>query len=468
MLFQRLQLAWFLVSLFFLFGNVVTSFLVVPKTTTTRMIPVPRQGNPYYFPQLRAAAPFQNPNKEEEEKNKDDNETTPFSDDPRAFQRKQRQEIFNKMKNQQQQQRERIQKVRLGEQASKSMDLPKQPLITTIAGGTSAIFAMARRMATATTTTTITKTTIPSETTNDSKLDTSHRKQVQLQRPPPRWNSQQYAASIWKNARQKYNKPAMWKHALRTFDRMQLQLQPGDPSTTTPKPQTIHYEGALAACAKLGDSKRALQIYQTILAAQNNINNPMNPDPKESRKRSSTTTSASMGMNNSNSNSNSNNSPASVHVTENMIHSVIRACVRDAKRQSTREPLDHAIAIVQSMTDLHQIDVTATHVNPLAAAYLDLGYVDTAETLLRTLPDRIGGPEAENPTPDGNFAGFFNVHDVTAKDKGSYALLVEAAISRGNYGDAVDALINMTEKSGLYAESRHLSIWHERSSSKSR
>jgi hypothetical protein len=446
---------------------------VIPTTTTKIITSIRKEDytcKNFFFRATREEED-QNAIADADDEDDDDDTTTTttstaFSDDPRVFQRKQRQEVFNKMKSQQQQ-RERIQKIRLGEQASQAMDLPKQPLITTIAGGTSTIFAMARRIAATTTTT---PSVIPPETTTihkDSQPDPLVRQPQP--RPPPRWNSHQYAASIWKNARHKYNKPAMWKHALRTFDRMLN-------DDASPKPQNIHYEGALAACAKLGNSQRALQIYQSIVLHNNN---KKNRDPQETMQATATTVNpktqkygkpldTSTTVTTSNNNNNNYGRASSIYVTENMIHSLIRACVRDAKRQSNREPLDQATAIVQSMSSLHQIGRSATHVNPLAAAYLDLGYVDTAEELLRSLPDRIGGPEAENPSQNGNFVGFFNVHDVTAKDKGSYALLVEASVSRGNYGDAVDALMDMTEKSGLYAESRHLSTWHERSSNKSR
>ena len=44
-------------------------------------------------------------------------------------------------------QKETVQKMRQGVAASKAMDLPAQPLVKTIPGGTSVLFAMARSMA---------------------------------------------------------------------------------------------------------------------------------------------------------------------------------------------------------------------------------------------------------------------------------------------------------------------------------
>ena len=68
-------------------------------------------------------------------------------------------------------------------------------------------------------------------------------------------------------------------------------------------------------------------------------------------------------------------------------------------------------------------------------------------------PEPVGGEET------------FNVHDVCAKDKASYALLVKGAVASGNWADAVEALEAMME-AGLYPNSRNLNPGQKRQNAK--
>mgnify|MGYP005848103323 CR=1 FL=1 len=91
----------------------------------------------------------------------------------------------------------------------------------------------------------------------------------------PMMNSLGYSRTIWRNVR-KANKPSLWRHALRTYDRMDQNVatnasgqQTG--AATTEKNVKLrvqrsnsHHEGALVACAKLGLWKKAMQIYQKV------------------------------------------------------------------------------------------------------------------------------------------------------------------------------------------------------------
>lgn len=127
-----------------------------------------------------------------------------------------------------------------------------------------------------------------------------------------------------------------------------------------------------------------------------------------------------------------------------------------SSRVSGTEPLDMAVQIVLNTTRTHpNVPLMARHLNPLAAAYQSMGAYEQAEVLLRShLANRIVGPESENgPDP-------FNVYDVGAKNKASYTLLVQGAVSRGNWTQAVTALTDMTE-AGLYPAQRHLNAWTE-------
>ena len=101
-------------------------------------------------------------------------------------------------------------------------------------------------------------------------------------------------------------------------------------------------------------------------------------------------------------------------------------------------------------------------VNPIAAAYQSLGLNSDASHVLTTfLANRTIGPEGE----DGNDP--LNVHDLKAKDKASYSMLVQGAVTEGDFTGAVDALRVMTE-AGLYPNQRHLNAWTEISERKTK
>ena len=162
-----------------------------------------------------------------------------------------------------------------------------------------------------------------------------------------------------------------------------------------------------------------------------------------------------------------------VQVTDDMILSLIRACVR-ASRERARDkgeklspeleeqevvlrriPLDTALEVLTTMQKDHSIPVAARHVNPLAAAYQKLGYISQARDMLQTLlSNRTAGEEPE----DG--VDILNVHDLCAKDKGSYSLLVQGSVVTGDWGAAVEALTEMTN-AGLYPNKRHCNVWSE-------
>lgn len=300
-------------------------------------------------------------------------------------------------------------KKKQGEASSKAMDLPMQPLVKTIAGGANLIFEATRQG-------------VPRwhPTSGVSDVNPSFRTEA------PIMNSQGYAASIWRNARKR--QPAMWRYAVRTFDRMTEQQQ----STVGPKIEVtnIHYEGVLTAAAKLGWSERALELYRLVEQKEGKIRERLQPALKSKK--------------------------IAVQITENMVLTVIRACVREAVTKKARAPLDAARQIAETVEESRRIPVTAIHLNPLAAAYQSLGLTEEANQLLLTnLADRIGGPEAENVLDNS-----FNVYDVQAKDKGSYSLLVSSAVTEEDWGGAVDALKTMTE-AGLYPANRHLNAWTE-------
>ena len=266
----------------------------------------------------------------------------------------------------------------------------------------------------------------------------------------PMMNSQGYAGTIWRNVR-KANKPSLWRHALRTYDRMgqkpaKTAASSGAPTSgvgsdttndnTLKVPRTnVHHEGALVACAKLGLWQKALQIYR---------------DVEEQQERPT--------------------SYQKVFISDNMVLSLIRSCVLASRRTPSasetttirRASLDTCLEVLLEMEDKHGLPLVSRHLNPLAAAYQNLGLTQEASRLLQThLSDRTSGPEEE----DGDDP--FNVNDVRAKDKGSYSLLVKGAVSEGNWEGAVEALKTMTD-AGLYPNARNLNGWTEVSERKTK
>jgi hypothetical protein len=209
----------------------------------------------------------------------------------------------------------------------------------------------------------------------------------QFRNKSPDMNEAGFAGIIIRHVRKK--KPSMWKYALRTYDNMDLKVAKSN----------IHHEGALVACAKLGLWERALEIFKTV----------------QSSLRSD------------------------CFVTDSMVFSVVKASVRAARASRNCTPLDEVVQLITN--DLkHNVDLplVARHLNPVAAAYQALGRETLASNLIKTyLADRIRGPEVEDGVEP------FNVHDVGAKDKASYSLLVRGAVSNGDWTGAVSALQGM-------------------------
>ena len=70
-------------------------------------------------------------------------------------------------------------------------------------------------------------------------------------------------------------------------------------------------------------------------------------------------------------------------------------------------------------------------------------------------------------TSHGEMRQVANINDLGCKDKASYALRVQGAVSAEDWGTAVEALTTMTE-AGLYPVERHLNVWTEVSERKTK
>eukprot|EP00521_Asterionellopsis_glacialis_P014019 CAMPEP_0195290056 /NCGR_PEP_ID=MMETSP0707-20130614/6068_1 /TAXON_ID=33640 /ORGANISM="Asterionellopsis glacialis, Strain CCMP134" /LENGTH=513 /DNA_ID=CAMNT_0040350127 /DNA_START=270 /DNA_END=1811 /DNA_ORIENTATION=- len=287
----------------------------------------------------------------------------------------------------------------------------------------------------------------------------------------PVMNNQGYAGVIWRNVR-KRNKPTLWRHALRMYEKMKVLEEDTNASALKIKRSNIHHEGALQACAKLGLWREALAIYKEVVEQQQR-------DGGGGGASTTTTTTAISPLSSSSLSTDAiaTTSPSrrrrgqpQVSVTDNMMLSCMYACVRGSKDMDTTEttveerrlPLDAARALILQIESKHNLPLVARHLNPLAAAYQQLGLIkDASELLQQNLADRTSGSEPEvgqNP---------LNVNDICAKNKASYALLVKGAVLQGDFSEAVDALTDMTE-AGLYPNERNLNAWTEVSERKSK
>jgi len=263
----------------------------------------------------------------------------------------------------------------------------------------------------------------------------------------------------------------------------------------------VHFEAALVSCSKLGLWREALSIYDDVLS----VVEEQRVVQQQIAKRES----LGGGMSNSNSvgyvfvktsdattTSTVRRKVPRIIVTDNMILSIVAACVRGSKRKNIissdvgtvnskgnsntknnknnidkeeerkirREPLDAARNILLSMEEQHNILLVSRHINPLAAAYQHIGlYNEGSELIRNTLADR----KTQAQDKEEETAASFNINDLQSKDSASYNILIQGAIMEGDWASAIGSLRDMTEK-GLYPESRSLGVWSETSMKRER
>lgn len=294
---------------------------------------------------------------------------------------------------------------------------------------------------------------------------------------PPAMNSAGFAASIRRNSR-KRNKPSLWRHALRTYDRMKvLEEEEKMARSKDAKEQGIggevgmagrpkvkvrrsapHYESAIVAAGKLGLWEEALRIFEdaagikfTGATLALTSDEPNDSDKDQDGDASSVAKTRRR------------------RVTDNMILAVVRAAVRGSKSaemrrmdgESRRVPLDKVRDIILNMEDRYGLPVDASHVNPLAAAYAKLGLTEEAADLIQTcLPDRKIRCES-----DGDI--ILNVNEFQSKSRESYSLLVSGGVAKGDWKSAVTALSQMAD-AGLYPSDRQVAVWNESAAKRER
>mmetsp|Transcript_14480 Transcript_14480/g.17609 ORF Transcript_14480/g.17609 Transcript_14480/m.17609 type:complete len:493 (-) Transcript_14480:18-1496(-) len=358
--------------------------------------------------------------------------------------------------------------------------------LETIQGGSSEIFLMARRMiewnqvdnSSPTTTSTTTGEaiggTVSNNKTRQNVLPRWHPfdggvsdANPSFRSKSPTMNNKGYANLIRRNSR-KRSKASLWRHAYRTYNKMKkVELQQREDmekgivdGKITIQRQVPHFEAALVACAKLGLWREALVIYKEVVDFENQRKEASS---SSSMNQVSTSTTSSIAEFSSASSAR-RKLMAKIVVTDNMILSIVSACVRGAKSrikthtpEEQRVPLDAVREILLFLEHKHGIPLVSRHVNPLAAAYQKIGLFEEGSKLINTnLADRI--TQAEDKEEE--LIASFNVNDVQAKDEGSYNILVQGAVTEGNWASAISSLKGMTEK-GMYPTSRNLNTWSE-------
>jgi hypothetical protein len=352
----------------------------------------------------------------------------------------------------------------------------KEELIRTLAGGPALIFEMARKSMLFVREADASTAAANSGETNGSTKRWYPYSGVQENNPsfrtqPPVMSNQAFAKTIWRNVRKR--KQGYWRHALRTYDRMSILEK--DHNFPHIQRSNTHHEGAMLACAKLGLWQRALEIFHCVYQLQLEAQNTTAAFASTGQVNGvATSAKQSQAIRSRNGDSTKRKK---VSVTDDMVLSLVKACVRSSQFRSRhhrkqtedeenlgplppeieereailrRIPLDTAMEVLSTLPKEHGIPLMAHFVNPLASAYQSLGYIQQARDMLQImLSNRTAGEDE-----------IFNVNDLHAKDKGSYSLLVQGAVVTGDWGLAVEALGDMT-KAGLYPNSRHCNLWSE-------
>lgn len=277
---------------------------------------------------------------------------------------------------------------------------------------------------------------------------------------------------IRRNSR-KRNKQSLWRHAFRTYNKMKsTEQQQADEmnadngngkisSKILITRHIIHFEAGLVSCAKLGLWREGLSILNEVV------------DIMERQKNDATLMNSSSynGVGGAVSYVQTTDLAIvkrripKIVVTDNMILSIVSACVRGSKVNqddddqdwNRREPLDAARDILLSMEEKYGIPLVSRHVNKLAAAYHRLGLYREGSSLIT---DNLADRKTQAQDKEEELAASFNLNDVKAKDAASYNILIQGAIQGGDWASAIGSLRHMTEK-GLYPESRSLNCWSE-------
>ncbi|GFH61059.1 hypothetical protein CTEN210_17535 [Chaetoceros tenuissimus] len=314
---------------------------------------------------------------------------------------------------------------------------------------------------------------------------------------PPIMNNKGYAKAIFRNAR-KNNQPSLWRHSLRTYNKMRdveiEQARATSPSKLKIRRQSIHFHGALVACSKLGLWREAVTIYEEMKHIQlyQKQQSEANTDVAATNDKVSDDDLQNLIV----------QLPRKpIDVNAYIVQCLIKACIigmkyrvhhqkksegNDASSHSSkpneyyytieeqREPLDIAASILQSLEEVHDLIPNNMHVNALAAAYQYLNLNEDASALLDKYLVDDNQEEKSAVNSAANYLTNGETLDLSEyqpskprKDEASYNILIQNSVARGDWGSAIDNLKMMTE-SGHYPKSKSLNIWSETAAKRER
>lgn len=144
-----------------------------------------------------------------------------------------------------------------------------------------------------------------------------------------------------------------------------------------------------------------------------------------------------------------------------------------------REPLDHALEIILSAKEKHNITPTHIHMNKLAAGYQYLGLHNKSNFVMKklfeieqefldaesTVVDYINLNSTKRRKSSPIHLSNFSAHtSQSSLNEASFKILVQNSIREGDWAQSVQHLRTMTEEEGIYPRSRTLNAWSESAS----
>lgn len=264
-----------------------------------------------------------------------------------------------------------------------------------------------------------------------------------------------YAGILRRNSRKK-NKPSMWRHTLRVYDKM-ARLESEAVGKKGVRRGTAHHEAALVAASKLGLWEEALLIYREVegdaasyrgedrergrsRVTDNMVSSVVSACVRGSRVKWTTVvdvvgselsrdeiaksainatdpegdaknpTSAANNTSESGGtvpNGSAENTTSAADTAKSsgimsfdlpMYRPPPRPMIRALTVEERRRPLDAACDVLLSMEEEHGIPLVSRHVNPLAAGYVRLGLRSEASDLIdENLKDRSSPPPPPPP-----------------------------------------------------------------------
>jgi len=225
----------------------------------------------------------------------------------------------------------------------------------------------------------------------------------------PKMTTEGYYNIIRRNSRKKGRKASLWRYALRTYDKC-VTLEREEMEATNSKDShnnsnmmkpigfklvNGHHEAALVACAKLGDWIKAIEVVKHVQQTQKNEEEAeaaflLNSTTTQDCPTSPTSLKLKQAK--------AIRKKAQVQLTGHMLHSLVRSCIRASLTRSKtdsstgatqiilleerRQPIDAACEFIRGLDPSVLVEIDPNHINPLAAAYQEMGLLKECENLI--------------------------------------------------------------------------------------